>query len=98
MGSSIYHKAPLFKTSRHWYKNRQERSVEIPERSSHIQPSDFQMKVPKYIRKEQCGFKKLHSCHGLYMLGPGSDTIWRYGLVGWGFKTLILAAWKAVLC
>ena len=37
-------------------------------------------------------------CDGLYMLGPGSGTIWRCGLVrvgvtmGVGFKTFTLAA------
>jgi hypothetical protein len=43
---------------------------------------------------------------GLHMLGPGSGTIRRCGLVGVGvcvtvdvgFKTLILAAWKPVFC
>jgi hypothetical protein len=40
-------------------------------------------------------------CDGLYMLGPGSGTVWRCDLVvsrcatvGVGFNTLILAAWK----
>jgi hypothetical protein len=50
-------------------------------------------------------------CDGLYMLGPGSGTIWRCGLIGvgvalleyvchcgHGLKTLILAAWKSVFC
>jgi len=32
------------------------------------------------------------------MLGPGSGTISRFGLVGVGFRTLFLAAWKPVLC
>ena len=43
------------------------------------------------------------NCEGLYILGPGSGTVRRYGpvdvgvsLVGVGFKTLILAAWKSV--
>jgi hypothetical protein len=52
----------------------------------------------------------LHGCcHGLYILGPGSGTICRYGLVGigviWleyvchcgcGLKTLTLVFWKSV--
>jgi hypothetical protein len=45
----------------------------------------------------------LNRCDGLHMLGPGSGTIRRCGLVrsrcvivGVGFKTLILAAWKSV--
>jgi hypothetical protein len=38
-------------------------------------------------------------CDGVYMLGPGSGTIRRCGLVrcanvGVGFTTLVLAAWK----
>jgi len=34
---------------------------------------------------------------GLYMLGPGSGTIGRCGLVSVDFKTLTLAAWEASL-
>ena len=33
-----------------------------------------------------------HVCDGLYMLGPRSGTVGRCGLVGVGFKILILAA------
>jgi hypothetical protein len=50
-------------------------------------------------------FPRKTCCHGFNVLGPGSGTIWRCGLVGvgvslwaWGFKTLILAAWKPVFC
>ena len=47
---------------------------------------------------------KLHSCDGLYSLGPGSDSIRRCGVAFWsrcvtvgvGFKTLTLGAWKSV--
>jgi hypothetical protein len=48
-------------------------------------------------------------CDGLYIRGPGSGTIWRYGLVGmgvtwlewvchcgYGLKTLTLVAWKSL--
>ena len=46
---------------------------------------------------------KLHSCDGLYSLGPGSDSIRRCSVAFWsrcvtvgvGFKTLILGAWKS---
>jgi hypothetical protein len=42
-------------------------------------------------------------CDGLYMLGSKSGAIRRcdlvgVGVVGVGFKTLILAAWKSVFC
>ena len=50
-------------------------------------------------------------CAGLFMLGPENGTIRRCGPVEWvwpwwsrcvavgmGFKTLILASWKPVLC
>jgi hypothetical protein len=44
--------------------------------------------------------KMFHQCGGLYMLGPGSGTIRRCGLVGLGISlwvwALVLAAWKVV--
>lgn len=32
----------------------------------------------------------------LYMLGPGSGTVGRCGLMGVGFNDLVLAAWDSV--
>ena len=37
-------------------------------------------------------------CDGLYMLGPVSGTVGRGGLVGIGFNTLVLDAWKSEFC
>ena len=58
-----------------------------------------------------CHQRPFEVYYGLYMLSSGSGTIRRYGLVGvgmalleWvyycgcGLTTLILAAWKLVLC
>jgi hypothetical protein len=36
------------------------------------------------------GRNKVTACDGLYMLGPGSGTIWRCGLVGIG---MLLQVW-----
>jgi hypothetical protein len=66
--------------------------------------------VLSYFRKiERKGRKQDTLCDGLYILGPGSGTIWRYGFVGigvtwleWvchcgcGHKILTLVAWKSV--
>ena len=35
-------------------------------------------------------------CDGLYMLGPGSGTIGKCGLVSVGCNTVVLAEWKSV--
>jgi hypothetical protein len=37
-------------------------------------------------------------CDDLYMLGLECGTLRRYGLVGMGFNTLVLASWKSVFC
>ena len=53
------------------------------------------------LKKELCVFYEYeflpvcigvyHVCHGLNMLGPGSSTIWRCGLVGVGVSLWVWA-------
>ena len=61
------------------------------------------MSMGDWLNSLMCRFSPLWAapiprCHGLNMLGPGSGTIWRCGLVrvgvtmGVGFKTFTLAA------
>lgn len=66
----IHHNATSLKTTWHWYKNRQERPLEIPERNPLIQSNDFQTKMPQIHRERTVASKNFTTNQNAELRSP----------------------------